>query len=68
MTVTSTIGRRFGALPRWLSLLGLVTAAILFIDDPFFVLFPLWLIVVSITLLVTHRNARRAEVPSPASA
>ena len=43
---------------------GLAAAAILFIDDPFFVLLPLWLIVVSVTLLVTHRGAGLADDPA----
>jgi hypothetical protein len=60
MTVTSTIGQRFNALPRWLSLAGLVMAAVLFVHDPFLMLFPIWLIVVSITLLVTTRRRDRA--------
>jgi hypothetical protein len=60
MTVTSTIGQRFNALPRWLSLAGLVMAAVLFVHDPFVMLFPIWLIVVSITLLVTTRRRDQA--------
>ncbi|MET0158961.1 MAG: hypothetical protein ABW279_05690 [Acidimicrobiales bacterium] len=36
------------------------TAAVLFVHDPFPMLFPIWLIVVSITLLVTTRRRDRA--------
>jgi hypothetical protein len=58
MIMTSTLGIRFRAFPRWLSLLGYVAALILFatgaFSGPLAFLFPGWLIVVSLTLLVTR--------------
>lgn len=61
MFVTSTMGMRFGALPRWLGLLGYAMAVVLFItgafSGPLAELFPLWLVIVSVTLLLTNRRA-----------
>jgi hypothetical protein len=64
MFVTSTVGRQFGVFPRWLSLVGYGLAVILFAAGGFagamdFV-FPVWLIAVSVTLLVTYRTRREA--------
>jgi hypothetical protein len=60
MVATSTVGLRFGAFPRWLSLFGLVLGAVLGITGAFVgpldFLFPVWLIVVSSTLLLTRRG------------
>jgi hypothetical protein len=67
MAATSTIGLRFAALPRWLGRLGLLLGVLLGITGafagPLDFLFPAWLVVVSITLLVTHRR-RATEDPS----
>jgi hypothetical protein len=63
MAATSTIGLRFGALPPWLGRLGLALGALLGITGafagPLDFLFPAWLVVVSVTLLVTHRRSAR---------
>ena len=63
MAATSTVGRRFGAFPRWLSTFGIVAGGVLGITGafigPFDFLFPLWLLVVSGTLFVSRR--RRSE-------
>ncbi len=68
IVATSTVGARFGAFPRWLSSFGLVLGAVLTITGafagPLDFLFPIWLVVVSLTLLVT-RGDRRATSPSP---
>jgi hypothetical protein len=60
MVATSTVGSRFGAFPRWLSAFGLVMGACLGITGAFVgpldFLFPIWLIVVSVTLLLTSRD------------
>jgi hypothetical protein len=68
MFVTSTMGMRFGALPRWLGLLGYVMAIVLFItgafSGPLAVLFPVWLVIVSVTLLVTSRRAPAVAIQS----
>jgi hypothetical protein len=61
MIVTSTVGLRFGALPRWLAVLGYLLALVLFVtgafSDPLTLVFPVWLVVVSVTLLVRRRLA-----------
>lgn len=63
MAATSTIGMRFGALPRWLSRLGLVLGALLGVTGafagPLDFLFTVWLAAVSLTLLVTRRSRER---------
>ena len=65
---TSTVGARFGAFPRWLSSFGLLLGAVLAITGafagPLDFLFPIWLVVVSLTLLVTRRDDR-ATSPRP---
>lgn len=51
MLTTSTLGLRFQAFPRWLSVTGYVTAAVLLctgaLAGPYGVLFPIWLLVLS---------------------
>jgi len=58
MSVTSTIGLRFGALPTWLGRLGFVLGALLGVTGafagPLDFLFAAWLSVVSVTVLVTR--------------
>jgi hypothetical protein len=60
MAATSTIGMRFDALPHWLSRLGLVLGAVLGVTGafagPLDFLFPAWLAIVSITLVVSRRR------------
>lgn len=69
MAATSTIGMRFGALPRWLSRLGFVLGALLGLTGafagPLDFLFAAWLTVVSITLLLTRRTRREASAAPP---
>jgi hypothetical protein len=68
MAATSTIGLRFGALPRWLGRLGLALGALLGLTGafrgPLDFLFPAWLAVVSVTLLVTRRTRPEAQPAS----
>jgi hypothetical protein len=63
IAATSTIGLRFGALPRWLARLGLALGALLGLTGafagPLDFLFPVWLIVVSVTVLLTRRAEPR---------
>ena len=60
MAATSTIGMRFGALPNWLARLGLGVGVLLGVTGafagPLDFLVPAWLVVVSVTLLVTRRS------------
>jgi hypothetical protein len=64
MAATSTIGLRFGALPRWLARLGLLLGVVLGITGafagPLGFLFPAWLMIVSVTLLFVRRAEQRA--------
>lgn len=66
MAATSTIGLRFGALPNWLSRLGLVLGALLGVTGafagPLDFLFTVWLAAVSLTLLFIRR--RRGQPPA----
>ena len=54
--VTTTIGRRLGILPRWLALLGAVVGVVLLLTVESFawveILFPAWVLILSIYLLV----------------
>jgi hypothetical protein len=63
MVAASTVGRRFGAFPRWLSGFGGLVGALLGVTGAFVgpldFLFPLWLVVVSLTLWIKGRA--RAE-------
>lgn len=65
MIVGSTIGLRTGTLPRWLSYLGYVVAAILLISVSYFrgfvFFFPFWVLVVSIELLTKARALRSSD-------
>jgi hypothetical protein len=66
MAATSTIGMRFGALPNWLSRLGLVLGALLVVTGafagPLDFFFDAWLAIASLGLLFTQR--RRQEAPA----
>jgi hypothetical protein len=63
MAATSTIGLRFGALPRWLARLGFGFGALLGLTGafagPLDFLFAAWLALVSVTLLFTRRVRSR---------
>jgi hypothetical protein len=59
---TSTLGRRTGTLPPWLTIVGLVTGITMIVNvtlaAPIPYLFPAWVAVVSITMLVeSHARA-----------
>ena len=64
IAATSTIGLRFGALPPWLGRIGLVLGVILSLTGafagPLDFLFPAWLTLVSLTLLLDGRRRRQA--------
>ena len=66
MFATSTVGSRFGAFPRWLTMFGYVVAVVLFVAGGFSssldFLFPAWLLVVSVALLMRRREAAEANV------
>lgn len=65
---TSSLGRRSGAFPRWLVLLGIVLGVVMIanttIADPIPWLFPVWVSFVSVTLLV-RREAKGSDVGGP---
>ncbi len=65
MISTSTVAMATRFAPRWLALLGYLLAALLLIGSSFlrwsFVLFPLWVLLLSIQILAGNL-VRRAEV------
>ena len=71
---TTVIAMRLGILPRWLAIFGFAVAAILLITVERFawvqILFPLWVLVISIHLLVHPPDGRAtgATTESPRSA
>jgi hypothetical protein len=60
----STAGRRLGSLPRWLSLLGYLTGALLLLTPPLprwaQLLFPLWVMAISAQVLARERRESKA--------
>ena len=65
MLVSSTIGRRTGALPRWFTLVGLAAGVVMRFSVGFFeplaLIFPAWVAVVSVLLLRADRDAWRRD-------
>ena len=65
MISTSTLALRTKILPRWMSVLGLVLATFLLFSLGFFywspVIFPLWVLLISVHILLA--NARRVNTP-----
>jgi hypothetical protein len=65
MIVSSTIGLRTGVLPRWIVFLGFVVALVLLFSVSYFrgfvLIFPAWVTIVSIELLVLARSGRLGE-------
>ena len=63
MVVASTIGRRSGGLPRWLTLAGYVVALVLLLSVSYAplvaLLFPAWVTTVSIVLLTGNLGEER---------
>jgi hypothetical protein len=55
MLVTSSIGMRAGALPRWFAVLGIVAALVMLVSigflEPIAIVFPVWVGAVSVLLL-----------------
>ncbi|MDA0160744.1 hypothetical protein OM076_10750 [Solirubrobacter ginsenosidimutans] len=68
MIVTSTIGLRTKVLPRWLVFLGFAIALVLLFSVSYFkgfvFIFPAWVAVVSVEILIRARSERR-ELPAP---
>lgn len=64
MLSVTTMGLRMGTVPKWLAAWGYVTAILLLFTPPFprlsQYLFPVWVIVVSVFILVRRREARAA--------
>jgi hypothetical protein len=59
----STASRRLGSLPRWLSLFGYLTGGLLLLTPPLprwaELLFPFWVIAISVHVLVREHSERR---------
>jgi hypothetical protein len=57
---TSTLFLRTGALPKWVSYIGYLTGAVLFVFplvfEPLGIALPVWVFVVSVVILVIRRN------------
>jgi hypothetical protein len=73
MISTSSLFFRTRVVPRWMSLSGFLLAAIMIfrmsqIDRLgwVFLLFPLWILMVSIHILITHYRNKSAELPTDA--
>jgi len=62
----STVGLRTSAMPRWVSYLGYLVALILLVAAGehrwFQLLFPAWVLLVSVVILVTRPPSRDAEI------
>ena len=56
MFTTSTLVLRTGVMPRWLAHIGYATGVVLFplVYHPLGIVFPLWVLVVSITIGLTR--------------
>ena len=70
MIVSSTIGFRTQTLPRWLALIGYMVAFVLLVSVSyargFVLIFPAWVVLVSIELLRRGRSERVAPgAPAP---
>ncbi len=66
MISTSTLALRTGILPRWMCFLGLILAVFLLFSLGFFywspLVFPLWILLVSVHILLANtRRSRNAE-------
>jgi hypothetical protein len=65
----STVGLRTSAVPRWVSILGYLVALILLVAAGehkwFQLLFPSWVLLVSIVILLTRPPSRTATPDSP---
>ena len=68
----STVGLRTSAMPRWVSYIGYLVALILLVAAGehrwFQLLFPAWVLLVSVVILVTRPPSRDAEIGSQAPA
>jgi len=66
MIVTSTVGLRSGVVPRWLAVSGIVIAIVMLLSVSFVsllaLLFPAWVVALSILILRRPRRAGTADV------
>jgi hypothetical protein len=62
----STVGLRTGALPRWVTFLGYLVALVLLLaageHQWIQLVFPLWVLLVSVVILVTPSPSSRIEM------
>ncbi len=70
MISTSTIAIRTGIFPRWMAFLGYALALILILSLGYLLwvmlVFPLWVLLISIYILLANLKSDRASSPSPA--
>lgn len=71
MISTCTLSLRTGIIPRWMAFLGLLLALFLLLSLGFFywapLVFPLWVLLISIYLLLTNLRQSQRDDPAPAS-
>lgn len=69
MIVTSTVGMRSGVIPRWLAVSGVVIAIVMLLSVSFVsllaLLFPAWVVVLSILILRGPTHAARPVATTP---
>jgi len=70
MITTTTLTRRRGLLPRWVAAVSYLGATFLLVSTTFhpaiLLVFPGWVLLLSVVLLVVARRPRAAAVPAPA--
>jgi hypothetical protein len=70
MITTTTLTRRRGLLPRWVAVVGYLGATFLLVSTTFhpatLLVFPGWVLLLSVVLLVAAGRSRASAVPAPA--
>jgi hypothetical protein len=72
MITTCTLSLRTGIFPRWMAFLGIVLALFLLLSIGFFdwapVVFPLWILLISVHILLANlRRSKSESIPAAKS-
>jgi CHASE2 domain-containing sensor protein len=72
MITTCTLSLRTGIFPRWMAFLGIVLALFLLLSIGFFdwspVVFPLWILLISVYILLANlRRTKSESIPAAQS-
>jgi hypothetical protein len=72
MITTCTLSLRTGIFPRWMAFLGIVLALFLLLSIGFFdwapVVFPLWILLISVHILLANlRRSKSESIPAAQS-